>query len=281
LLLHALLFQAVSLGSAVRKSRAPDEETGPGASAIVSGANMSMTLVLIQLPGITHSDPLEELASRGFAPANAAIQVVSPNPAPAFDGQEMSTEQDADADVTAGDPAVRSMLFGRYTGQINARIERAWRRPRSPVIEQTAMDSSSGMAGSPSSEGHLFRCVARITQDIRGNVKEIELLRCNGSRAWQQSLVDAIQVASPLPAPPARAIFTNVLTMSFEARAYRPGLTDDGYEAAGNPTVLARAVANAPGTPSHAAAPRLEPDSSLSRYYAPVDVQSERAPEPQ
>lgn len=231
LLLHALLFQAMTLGSAARKSRAPDEETGPGASAIVSGAELSMTLVLIQLPGITHSDTLEELASRGFAPANAAIQVVSPNPEPAFDGQELPAQQDAQAAVTAGDPAVRSMLFGRYAGQINARIERAWRRPRSAPSEATAVQPIAVSSDNSAVERKdLFRCTARITQDVRGNVQEVELVGCNGTPVWQQSLVDAIQQASPLPAPPSPTVFTNALTLTFEARPYVPGVSEDQYE---------------------------------------------------
>lgn len=233
LLLHALLFQAVTLGTSARKSRAP-EETGPGASAVVSGANMSMTLVLVQLPGVEHSNTLEEIASRGFAPANAAIQVVSPDPAPAFDGQETAAEQDADAAVTAGDPAVRSMLFGRYTGQISARIERAWRKPRSPVVDETTnrLITTSGTESSDPARKDLFQCSVRITQDIRGNVKETELLRCNGTLAWQRSLIDAIQEASPLPAPPSPTVFTNALTLTFEARAFVRGENEDGYELA-------------------------------------------------
>lgn len=233
LLLHALLFQAVTLGTSAKKSRAP-EETGPGASSIVSGANLSMTLVWVQLPGVEHSNTLEEIASRGFAPANAAIQVVSPDPAPAIDGQETAAEQDADAAVTAGDPAVRSMLFGRYTGQINARIERAWRKPRSPVVDETTerLITASGTESSDPERQDLFQCSVRITQDLRGNVKETELLRCNGTLAWQRSLIDAIQEASPLPAPPSPTVFTNALTLTFEARAYARGDKEDGYELA-------------------------------------------------
>jgi hypothetical protein len=44
------------------------------------------------------------------------------------------------------------------------------------------------------------------------------------------SLVRAIQRASPLPAPPTPTVFTNALTLSFEAKAYGPGAREDEYE---------------------------------------------------
>ena len=83
LLVHALMFQAVSLGASAAKHPA-ERETGPGASALVSGADPMMTLVLVQLPGVAQSDLLEQLASRGTAAASAAIEVLSPDPAPAL-----------------------------------------------------------------------------------------------------------------------------------------------------------------------------------------------------
>lgn len=102
--MHALLFQAATLGASGPKSRAP-EETGPGASAIVSGADLSMTLVLVQLPGVTHSNTLEALASNGLAPATGPIQVISPDPTPAFDVQDEPGDESAEASQTVGDPA--------------------------------------------------------------------------------------------------------------------------------------------------------------------------------
>lgn len=229
-LLHALFLQAVTLGASAPKRRVPDE-TGPGATSIVSGADLSMTLVLVQLPGVTPSDALEELASRGFAAANVAIQVVSPDPAPAIDAPEDPGDEDAEAARSVGDPATRSLLFGRYTGQINARIERAWLKPRSAVTDQTAVPPPASN-DAETEQDDLFRCAVRITQDTRGNVKEIELARCNGTLVWQQSLVNAIQQASPLPAPPSPTVFTNALTLTFEGRAYTPGLREDEYESA-------------------------------------------------
>jgi len=230
LLVHALMLQAVSLGTRAAKHR-PERETGPGASALLAGAEPTMTLVLVQLPGVMQTDSLEQLASRGSAAANSAIEVLSPDPAPALETEETAeSEENSEAPKSVGDPAMRSMLFGRYTGQINARIERAWMRPRSPVAE-----SATSLRTQPDDRGagdQQFTCTVRITQDRQGNVKEVELIRCDGSFAWQQSLVNAIGRASPLPAPPSPTVFTNALTLTFEARPYAPGASEQDYEPA-------------------------------------------------
>jgi hypothetical protein len=47
---------------------------------------------------------------------------------------------------------------------------------------------------------------------------------------WKMSLIEAVQRASPLPPPPSPKVFTNVLTLSFEGRAYVPGNREDEYE---------------------------------------------------
>lgn len=121
----------------------------------------------------------------------------------------------------APDAALRSAQYGRYVGQIDARIERAWRRPRAAI-------------GAP-----VFACVVRIDQDARGTVLEVTLEQCNGSERWQLSLVSAIESASPLPAPPDPAVFTRTLHMSFQSRPYSPGEPQDAYE----PVLAAQRVA--------------------------------------
>jgi hypothetical protein len=217
LLVHAIFLQAVTLGASSAKRRPLQEDRGPGASAILSSTGEWMTLVMVQTPKISPAQSLEDVASRGLAPSNAAIRIVSPDPTPAF-AMEDAAQADDSAEVTqtSSDPAIQSLLFGRYTGQISARIERSWRRPRSAVSTETATDT--------------FRCQARIAQDARGNVEEIELISCNGTVLWQQSLVSAIQQASPLPAPPSPTVFTNALTLVFEARTYAPGSPEGEYE---------------------------------------------------
>jgi hypothetical protein len=208
-LLHALVFQSAMLGTKAAK-RTP-EATGPGASAIESDSGSVMSLVLIHLPDSSNSPAIEDVASRGTAALNPVIQIVSPDPTPSVNLEESFTDDSSDTTQTAGDPAMQSALFGRYVGQIDARIQRAWRKPQSSV---GAEPSSTQRAAS----ADVFRCQAKITQDHDGRVKEIELMTCSGTPAWQLSLVRAIQRASPPPAPPNPSVFTNVVTLAFEAR---------------------------------------------------------------
>jgi len=104
--------------------------------------------------------------------------------------------------------------YGRYFGQIRARIDRAWQRPRSAI-------------GAP-----IFRCQVQVDQDGVGRVQQVTLLECNGDSRWQLSLVHAIQAASPLPAPSDPAVFVHHVLLAFRAMAYAPGEPAELYEPA-------------------------------------------------
>jgi hypothetical protein len=106
-----------------------------------------------------------------------------------------------DVDEHSGVDRSRAQIYGRYLGQINARIDRAWVRPRAPI------------------GATRFLCQVRIEQDAVGNVREVTLDRCNGSPVWQRSLVDAIKSASPLPAPADPAVFAPEIQMAFREEA--------------------------------------------------------------
>jgi len=54
---------------------------------------------------------------------------------------------------------------------------------------------------------------------LRGEVQEVTLQRCNDDPTWQVSLVQAIQRASPLSAPPNEDVFSDVITLSFAANS--------------------------------------------------------------
>ncbi len=114
--------------------------------------------------------------------------------------------------AVAPDAALRSAMYGRYVGQIDARVERAWLRPRTAIGATT------------------FVCIVRIDQDSRGAVQEVTLEQCNGDERWQRSLVSAIESASPLPAPPDPAVFTPILHLSFQSEGYSPSAPQDAYE---------------------------------------------------
>ena len=130
--------------------------------------------------------------------------------------------------LNAPDPPGLAALAGRYKGQIRARIERAWQRPR----------TSPGDA--------MFRCQVEVSQDREGRVAEVTVLDCNGDPRWQLSLVRAIQAASPLPAPPAAQVFSPRLQLTFLAAPYRPGAPAELYE----PINVARAAAILEGNES-------------------------------
>ena len=79
----------------------------------------------------------------------------------------------------------------------------------------------------------------QIVQDSGGNVQEILLPNCNGSPAWQGSLVRAIQQASPLPAPPSESVFSHAILVDFVGFQYLTGAPDDEHDGvpAGTPQV--------------------------------------------
>jgi hypothetical protein len=112
----------------------------------------------------------------------------------------------------AADRNTSTQLRGQYLGQINARIDRAWMRPRAPIGDDR------------------FICQVRIEQDAAGNVTEVALERCNGSALWQISLVHAIESASPLPAPPDPSVFAHAIHMSFEGVPIDSAASADQYE---------------------------------------------------
>jgi hypothetical protein len=125
-------------------------------------------------------------------------------------------DQDRDVTGTSGESDSESThrLQGQYMGQINARIDRVWVRPRSAIGEDR------------------FLCYVRIAQDAGGNVTEVTLEQCNGTVRWQLSLVRAIESASPLPAPPDSSVFAHVIHLRFEAVPIELAVSREQYERA-------------------------------------------------
>jgi hypothetical protein len=119
-------------------------------------------------------------------------------------------------DFQRPDPGQQT-LNNRYIQQIRARIERAWMRPRARPLDAS-----------------MFRCRVLLTQDRRGNVKEVELVSCNGGTRWQTSLVHAIQSASPLPAPPEPDLYADHLLLDMSSNAYSAGGSTEGFEPRSN-----------------------------------------------
>ncbi len=191
-LLHGLLFVPVLLG-------APAPEQAPKVPR-----ESTLILVQTQIAAPAPEGPSDTWEVRLSAPAPLAAVVV--------EEIDFPREQLA-SDASAADPRLVA-LFGRYIGQIDARVQRAWIRPRTAV---------------PSG---LFECRVQISQDPTGRVLEIELVRCNGDIGWQTSLVHAIQGASPLPAPPDPSVFSPQLTLDFRTQSFSAGMRTDGFELA-------------------------------------------------
>ena len=176
LLVHSVVLQSVILGTHAQKIHPPDAQ-GPSATLIKSATEPAEALILLELPSedIKSKVLIENLASAGSAPKNLLVTLISPDPLPHVDipPNKMIDITDTAAPVDSGDPAGRALLFSRYSGQIQARIERAWRRPRSPVNEgvRPSHNSSVGSPGGSGIDDDSFRCQVRILQDGRGAIQ--------------------------------------------------------------------------------------------------------------
>lgn len=228
--IHSLvLFSALS-GIQAHRSRLPENPMLGSTLEKVDSAP-SDALVLVELPVISKDDreaPTKAAAARSTV-NDAPIAAIRPDPSPMLDIDTMqidtSQELASQPSLDSGNGAELARLFGLYSGQIQARIERLWRRPRTPV-------NRSGDAANNPPGIDYFQCQAQIVQDSHGNVLEVLLPRCNGSLAWQHSLVSAIQQSSPLPAPPNPKVFTQSILLNFVGYAYTKDSSDDEYEIA-------------------------------------------------
>lgn len=149
------------------------------------------------------ASPIRPLAPIGSLALGANIPPIDIDPA---------DSSHSAVDPHANDQGDLALMFGRYLGQVVARVDRAWVRPRSAI-------------GSNS-----FICLVQVVQDHDRAVKEITLKQCNGTTAWQVSLVRAIESASPFPAPPDKSVFSSVLTFEMTAKEFVAGSDADGYE---------------------------------------------------
>lgn len=210
LALHVLFMTPVLLGLGTNTKRLPVDSSERG-RLVDDAPSSSMTVTFIE-----ESDPVIDSQRREASARLAANpplnSIALPAPAPNFNlPSDDDTEHDNPTGSGQPDPG-RQLLFGRYIGQITARIERAWMRPRTPI------------------ENAFFACRVRITQNRNGVVQEVELLRCNGDSRWQTSLVHAIESASPLPAPPDADVFNGQLTLDLQSAAFIPGDSAEGFE---------------------------------------------------
>jgi hypothetical protein len=224
LLLHVLLVGTLSLGGRNLKTKAP--ETPQSANSLQKENDSSSNLVLLVLPAANASQSLRQTAISPLPDlSKLKIKIEIPADVPNIQAVEtlaLSDEEPVSQVVGHGDVAELTRLFGIYNGQIKARIDRGWLRPRSPIQEDNVSTETA----------ESFQCKVQIVQDARGNIQEILLLRCNGSPAWQHSLVVAIQQASPLPAPPDLKVFTHSIILDFIGLPFIRGESSELYEQA-------------------------------------------------
>ncbi len=212
LLLHGLLFTPLIWGGHHRQQRVPQAQ-GLSASGRSTNSPESMLVVFTDDSTEIHDRSRDEdlLADRLLLPSPPVLSMAHLQPS-RVNLEPQEDQDDPAAAEASGDQAGHAMLFGRYMGQVSARVERAWVRPRS--IPPTGS----------------FACRVRITQDQRGNVQEVTLQQCTEDARWQISLVRAIEAASPFPAPPDPSVFSNLLTMEFDADPYVAGGNPEGFE---------------------------------------------------
>ena len=211
LLLHILLIASVTWGGGLMREpsqRRPDMASSHGSADGESDSEME--LVWVEEPDTLSTGSPDSNTFTTPMLATVAVDV----PLAAVSIPASSAPDEIPSTPGDGDSAAQAALLGRYVGQIDARIERAWQRPRSPLKEDN------------------FACRVKIVQDATGAVQEITLERCNGDARWQLSLVHAIQLASPLPAPPDPKVFTRMLRMNFRAQPYSTQSRQEDYEPA-------------------------------------------------
>jgi hypothetical protein len=215
ILFHVLIVPSVYFGDWGSQTHPPAIPVF--GATLKSKSDSGENLVLLTLPIVAPSSPAISL---DFAMEKIAVrepeQEIADMPILALDDQQPDESKGSGSD---GDQA---RLVGIYTGQIRARVERLWRRPRTVVDEPS--ESATG------NSDDLFHCQVQIIQDERGFVQEVLLPRCNGSPDWQRSLVTAIQQASPLPAPPSASVFSRSIAVEFVGLPYVKGAPPDDYE---------------------------------------------------
>jgi hypothetical protein len=217
--LHAILLGALTMGASAGKRPQPN---GSAAAALASAnADGEAESVLI------FEDPRALSPGQGVdAPRLKALTTKEITTPRLIELSAPSVSLDGDADMSskatptmAVDGAERAMLFGRYVGQINARIDRAWMRPSTSPSGLSIWERANGQATSAATTH--FECRVQIQQSRSARVLEITLASCDSNPEWQQSLVNAIDAASPLPAPPSPSVFARSLVLNFTSAAPR------------------------------------------------------------
>jgi colicin import membrane protein len=94
--------------------------------------------------------------------------------------------------------AQNSGLMSQYAALIEQKVVRNWTKP------------ATARAG--------IQCEVKVTQAPGGMVMTVEIDKCNGDAAVQESIKNAVNRSSPLPAPPDARLFQRVIVFVFKPR---------------------------------------------------------------
>ncbi len=100
------------------------------------------------------------------------------------------------AEESARREAEEAGLLDEYVALIEQRIVRNWIKPPSA--------------------GAGLKCELLVTQIPGGDVRDVEIVRCNGDAAVLHSIKSAVYKASPLPPPPDPRLFERKVRVFFE-----------------------------------------------------------------
>lgn len=214
LILHGLGV-SIFIPTPLTHEKRPPDFAGTSASQSVTAPADELVLLTIDGSKKNDSEPAAIAIDLRSQLTQSAVPLALPDQMPVIDLSiaDSDAENAAQSNANPGDAELRAQMFGRYTGQISARIERAWEKPKSPV---NVVVSTEGSRAAVDPDPSRFVCQVQIRQDEQRNVQEVLLLACNGTEAWRHSLVVAINQSSPLPAPPIPTVFKRELTMTFE-----------------------------------------------------------------
>jgi hypothetical protein len=169
--LHLLLVPTVFFGTATSRIHLPDQPQGEAGQ---TSKSESENLVIIDLAQATKSATgvrIDLRIDRARLKLNVTKTIVIDRPRIDIHVDSSDEELMGQGAADSYEDSNRAHLAGIYSGQIRARIERIWRRPRGPVNDASDIADKRG-AIDP------FQCLVTIVQDSLGRVQETQLLSC-------------------------------------------------------------------------------------------------------
>jgi len=197
LLTNGVITWALVQGTALKEL--PWTSTGRQDADPAAMAVEFLTPELVELPAapvLTTDDPLVTWT----VPPPGELVITPPQIALPVEEPQPVTEAVAASPDESRPVPEDERLRGIYAGQIEGRIDRAWTR------------DDAWMEGIYSQ-----RCSAKVEQSAEGQVQRVEFLDCPQLPDWKRNLESAIRQASPLPAPPERAVFASVIYLDIDA----------------------------------------------------------------